>query len=102
MSVWLRKTKGVPGSAPGGLEWHTTEDVVEVEDDALAVALLEIPDAGFVSVAAPEEADGTTDTGAGNESGDETGQAPDAGEQAAAAKPARKTAASRAKTQVQE
>jgi hypothetical protein len=51
--AWLRKTKGVPGSAPGGLEWSTTEDVVEV-DDVLAQALLEIPDGGFVSVPAPE------------------------------------------------
>lgn len=56
--AWLRKTRGVPGSAPGGLVWNTPEDVREV-DDALAADLLEIPDAGFVSVSAPEPADHT-------------------------------------------
>lgn len=54
MSTWLKKTKGVPGSAPGGYEWPDTETVVEVHDDALAADLLEIPDAGFVTVPAPE------------------------------------------------
>jgi hypothetical protein len=31
MSAWLRKTSGVPGSAPGGLVWTTAEDVAEAE-----------------------------------------------------------------------
>ena len=88
--AWLRKTKGVPGSAPGGLEWHTAEDVVEVED-SLAAELLEIPDAGFLSVPPPASAE---EEGDGGESAPET---------AAPAKPARKTAAKApAKTEVQE
>lgn len=53
----LRKTKGLPGSAPGGFTWATDKDVVEV-DDELAIQLLEIPDAGFVTVAAPEPKSG--------------------------------------------
>jgi len=90
--AWLRKTKGVPGSAPGGLEWHTTEDVVEVED-GLAVELLEIPDAGFLSVPPPAAAE---------EEGDGAEVAPES-EKAVPAKPARKTAAKApAKTEVQE
>jgi hypothetical protein len=51
--AWLRKTRGVPGSAPGGYAWASTEDTVEVPED-LAVALLQIPDAGFITVTAPE------------------------------------------------
>jgi hypothetical protein len=104
MSTWLRKTKDVPGGA-GGYVWNTTEDIVEVEDDWLAGDLLDIPDAGFVSVAAPER-----DGESGGDSGEEP--APDAGADApqepeaekAPAKPARKTAASKAaaKTPVQE
>jgi hypothetical protein len=97
MSVWLRKTRGVPGSAPGGLQWHTTEDVVEVED-VLAGALLEIPDAGFVSVAAPEQAETPSEP----EGDAVTAEPAESGEQPAASKPARKTAAARTKTQVQE
>lgn len=60
MSTWLLKTKGVPGSAPGGYEWHDTDTPVEVHDDALAAELLEIPDAGFVTVPAPERDDAGT------------------------------------------
>lgn len=51
--AWLRKTRGVPGSAPGGYAWASTEDTVEVPE-ALAAVLLGIPDAGFITVAAPE------------------------------------------------
>lgn len=95
MSTWLRKTKGVPGSAPGGLEWHTAEDIVEVEDDILAAELLEIPDAGFVTVPAPEP-DPARNTAGGEQQEPEGEPAP--------AKPARKTAASKAaaKTPVSE
>lgn len=52
--AWLRKSRGLPGGAPGGHVWTTPQDVVEVPDD-LAGALLAIPDAGFETVAAPEE-----------------------------------------------
>lgn len=86
MSVWLRKTKA-PGSAPGGLVWNTPEDVVEVEDEDLALALLEIPDAGFLSVAAPAD----------------PAEEPEKAESDAPAKTARKTAAkAQAKTEIQE
>lgn len=51
-TVWLRKTRGVPGSAPGGLQWNSPDDVVEVEYD-LAQELKAIPDAGFVDATAP-------------------------------------------------
>jgi hypothetical protein len=51
-SAWLRKTKGVPGSAGAGLVWNTPDDVVEVDYD-LAQELKAIPDAGFVDAAAP-------------------------------------------------
>lgn len=107
MSTWLRKTKGVPGSAPGGYEWNTTDDVVEVTDDWLAADLLDIPDAGFVSVAAPETPaeDGGADAGesgeADSEDSGDTGQKP----AAASTRGARKTATSKAaasKTQVSE
>ncbi|MCC9307687.1 hypothetical protein LN042_11330 [Kitasatospora sp. RB6PN24] len=52
--MWIRKTSGVPGAAPGGLEWRTLDDVIEVDDD-LGAELLDIPGAGFVEVAAPAE-----------------------------------------------
>lgn len=88
MSTWLRKTKNVPGSAPGGYVWNTPEDVVEVTDDWLAADLLEIPDAGFLSVPAPEaepEKDAESEASA------------------TPAKPARKSAAKApAKTEIQE
>ena len=88
MSAWLRKTSGVPGSAPGGLVWTTAEDVVEVDDDALVADLLGIPDAGFVTVPAPAEEP---------EKGAEAEGAP------APAKTARKSAAKApAKTEIQE
>lgn len=45
----LRKTRGVPGSAPGGYEWPTVDTVVVVPD-AFALELLAIPDAGFEEV----------------------------------------------------
>jgi hypothetical protein len=51
--AWLRKMHGTPGGAQGGLVWNTPDDVVEVEDDDLATALLAIPGAGFVSVPEP-------------------------------------------------
>jgi len=54
--AWLRKSKGLPGGAPGGFTWTTPQDAVEVPDE-LAGALLAIPDAGFETVAAPEEQD---------------------------------------------
>jgi hypothetical protein len=44
----LRK-QSTPGSAPGGLTWGTSDDVVDVPDD-LAVELLAIPGAGFEHV----------------------------------------------------
>ncbi|MFD0405615.1 hypothetical protein [Kitasatospora sp. NPDC127116] len=44
----LRK-QYAPGSAPGGLTWSTSGDVVEVPDE-LAVELLAIPGAGFEHV----------------------------------------------------
>lgn len=87
--AWLKKTKGVPGSAPGGLEWKSPDDVVEV-DDELAVELLEIPGAGFVSVEAPTEAKAAGDGEDKKESG------------AAAAKKAAASKPPAAKTAVQE
>ncbi|MBB4893560.1 hypothetical protein FHS39_002591 [Streptomyces olivoverticillatus] len=50
--MWLRKTRLVPGSAPGGYEWNHPEDAVEVPDD-LGLDLVEIPGAGFEEVPAP-------------------------------------------------
>lgn len=47
--MWLRKTRLLPGSAPGGHEWKSTDDKVEVDDD-LGMALVEIPGAGFEEV----------------------------------------------------
>lgn len=55
-TVWLRKTRGTPGGAPGGLQWNSPDDVVEVEYD-LAQELKAIPDAGFVDAAAPDAPD---------------------------------------------
>lgn len=55
--AWLRKTKGVPGSAPGGYTWDTHDDVVHVPDEDLATDLVAIPDAGFVTVPDPDHAD---------------------------------------------
>jgi hypothetical protein len=98
MSAWLRKTNA-PGSAPGGYVWNTPEDVVEIEDEALAAELLEIPGAGFVSVPEPET--DASPTGGGAESSDD-------GEAKAKDAPApprtRKSAAPKtvAKTEVQE
>lgn len=94
--AWLKKTKLLPGAA-GSHVWHTREDVVEV-DDALAVELLEIPDAGFVSVAAPEpDATAEPDGEAGGESKDvDEPPARPAAKKAAASKSAA------AKTPVQE
>ncbi|GGX40655.1 hypothetical protein [Streptomyces noursei] len=53
--MWLRKTRLVPGSAPGGYEWNKPDDSVEVPDD-LALELVEIPGAGFEEVPAPAAA----------------------------------------------
>lgn len=50
--MWLRKTRLTPGGAPGGFEWNTPADVVEVPDD-LGLDLLEIPGAGFEEAPAP-------------------------------------------------
>lgn len=99
VSTWLRKTKLVPGSAPGGYVWDTPEDLVEVEDDILAAELLEIPDAGFVSVPAPaEEPEQEAEASPG-------GEGENSAKGGAPAKPASKRAASKAsaaKTEVQE
>lgn len=54
-TAWLRKTKGVPGSAAGGLAWNSPDDVVEV-DYELAQELKAIPDAGFVDATPPAPA----------------------------------------------
>lgn len=48
----LRKTKLVPGTAPGGYQWNTPDDVVDVPD-AFALELMAIPDAGFAEVFDP-------------------------------------------------
>lgn len=114
MSTWLLKTKGVPGSAPGGYEWHDTDTPVEVHDDALAAELLEIPDAGFATVPAPEHDDAGRARVEVSEGGAKPADAPQAesaaadtpapsaqepvpepGAQDKAAKPARKTAAAK-------
>lgn len=50
--MWLRKTRLLPGGAPGGFVWETGEDVVEVPDN-LGLDLVAIPDAGFVEVQPP-------------------------------------------------
>lgn len=50
--MWLRKTRNVPGAAPGGYTWGSAEDVVEVPDP-LGADLLAIPGAGFTEAAAP-------------------------------------------------
>ncbi|MGW1071579.1 hypothetical protein [Streptomyces sp. NPDC002537] len=77
--MWLRKTRQLPGSAPGGYAWSTHEDVVEVPD-GLATDLLAIPDAGFTEAAAP--------------SGPATASAPETGDaQAAKRRPGRPRAA---------
>lgn len=55
--MWLRKTRLIPGSAPGGYQWNTTEDVVEVSDD-LGLDLVGIPGAGFEEVPSPATKDG--------------------------------------------
>lgn len=81
--AWLRKTRNLPGGAPGGLIWATERDVVEV-DDVLAAELLEIKDAGFVSVAAPQPGPQEEPDAAAHE-----------GEQPPAKAPAKKTAASK-------
>lgn len=102
--AWLRKTKLLPGSAPGGTVWKTDKDVVEV-DDMLAAQLLEIPDAGFASVQAPEPEQPAPDEHTpAHGTDDATGPAPETGKDAES-KPARKTTASKsaaAKTTVQE
>ena len=54
--MWLRKTRLLPGGAPGGFVWETDQDVVEVPDD-LGLELVAIPDAGFVEVQPPAAAD---------------------------------------------
>lgn len=58
--MWLRKTRLLPGGAPGGYTWDTDQDVVEVPDD-LGADLVAIPDAGFVEVQPPAGADSTKD-----------------------------------------
>lgn len=53
--MWLRKTRLLPGGAPGGLVWKSDQDVVEVDGD-LGLELVAIPDAGFVEVEPPAKA----------------------------------------------
>ncbi|RLU81126.1 hypothetical protein CTZ27_33345 [Streptomyces griseocarneus] len=54
--MWLRKTRLLPGSAPGGYEWKTLEDAVKVPDD-LGLDLMQIPGAGFEEVPPPAAKD---------------------------------------------
>ncbi|MBD0743599.1 hypothetical protein [Streptomyces sp. CBMA152] len=54
--MWLRKTAGVPASAPGGYTWETLDDVVGVPDD-LGLDLVAIPGASFVEAPAPNGED---------------------------------------------
>ncbi len=54
--MWLRKTRLIPGSAPGGYQWNTPEDIVEVPD-GLGPDLVEIPGAGFEEVPPPTAKD---------------------------------------------
>ncbi|MFF4403834.1 hypothetical protein [Streptomyces sp. NPDC001404] len=54
--MWLRKTRLIPGSAPGGYQWNTPEDIVEVPDE-LGLDLVEIPGAGFEEVPPPATKD---------------------------------------------
>lgn len=54
--MWLRKTRLLPGGAPGGFVWETDQDVVEVPDD-LGLDLVAIPDAGFVEAQPPASTD---------------------------------------------
>ncbi|MEV5944414.1 hypothetical protein [Streptomyces sp. NPDC051994] len=58
--MWLRKTRLIPGSAPGGFEWNAPDDVVEVPDD-LGLDLVEIPGAGFEEVPPPAVKDEAPD-----------------------------------------
>ncbi len=53
--MWVRKTRHFPASAPGGHQWHTPDDVVEVPTD-LGFDLLAIPDAGFLEATPPQAA----------------------------------------------
>jgi hypothetical protein len=73
--MWLRKTRLLPGGAPGGFVWETDQDVVEVPDD-LGLELVAIPDAGFSEVAAPT-ADAKKDKPA-DEAPEDSGDAPTA------------------------
>lgn len=87
--MWLRKTRLLPGGAPGGFVWETDQDVVEVPDD-LGLDLVAIPDAGFVEAQPPADTDSKKD--------EPTGETPAEVVEAPATAPkkraARKTAAS--------
>ena len=95
--MWLRKTRLLPGGAPGGFVWETDQDVVEVPDD-LGLDLVTIPDAGFVEAEAPASANSKKDEPAG-ETPAEVVEAPTAAPKRRAA---RKTAASTENTEVSE
>lgn len=99
--AWLRKIKGLPGAAPGGLSWTSADDVVEVDDD-LAASLLAIPDAGFLSTVAPEAGSPASDVVDADVGGDDT-SSPDANNDGKPTAPkARAGRASTSKTAVKE
>lgn len=78
--MWLRKTKLLPGGAPGGLEWKSDQDVVEV-DDEIGLELIAIPDAGFSEAAPPASSGANQDkpaAGAPADSSSEVVEAPTA------------------------
>ncbi|MEE6264876.1 hypothetical protein V2E29_04345 [Streptomyces diastatochromogenes] len=85
--MWLRKTKLLPGGAPGGYEWNSDQDVVEVPDD-LGVELVAVPDAGFAEVAPPAAKNTKVDAPAKETPTDSTAEAPNAPKKRAARKPA--------------
>lgn len=95
--MWLRKTRLLPGGAPGGFVWETDQDVVEVPDD-LGLDLVTIPDAGFVEAQPPASANSKKD-----EPADETpAEVVEAPATAPKKRAARKTAVSSESTEISE
>lgn len=94
--MWLRKTRLLPGGAPGGFVWETDQDVVEVPDD-LGLDLVAIPDAGFVEAQPPASTDSKKDEPADKTSAEVVEPSP-----APKKRAARKTAASSESTEISE
>ncbi|WP_438489577.1 hypothetical protein [Streptomyces sp. S186] len=89
--MWLRKTKLLPGGAPGGYEWNSDQDVVEVPDD-LGAELVAVPDAGFVEVARPAAGSAKRDKPAAGDPADSSSEVVEAPTAAPKKRAARKPA----------